>query len=77
MKFMSLCAKVPILRAILTSKFVLALIGPKTTDTRGIGPLMRLSKEAVSKRFNSDAKDQADMLANPQALHSILDSYKD
>ncbi|KAK7715154.1 hypothetical protein SLS64_003851 [Diaporthe eres] len=64
MKFMSLCAEVPILRAILTSKFVLALIGPKTTDTKGIGPLMRLSKEAVSKRFNSDAKDQADMLGS-------------
>lgn len=64
MKFMSLCAEVPILRAILTSKFVLALIGPKTTDTKGIGPLMRLSKEAVSKRFNSDVKDQADMLGS-------------
>lgn len=41
MRFMTLCAEVPILRVILTSKFVLALIGPKTTDTKGIGPLMR------------------------------------
>jgi hypothetical protein len=41
MKFMTLCAEIPILRTILTSKFVLALIGPKTTDTRGVGPLMR------------------------------------
>lgn len=38
--------------------------------------LCRLSQEAVSKRFNSDVKDQADMLVCPQALHSTLDFHK-
>lgn len=41
MKFMTLCAEIPVLRAILTSKFALVFFGPKSTDHRGIGPLMR------------------------------------
>ncbi|KAI0449061.1 cytochrome P450 [Xylaria acuta] len=64
MRFMTLCAEVPILRAILTSKVVLALIGPRITDTRGVGALMRLSQEAVDQRFRSDTKDQRDMLGS-------------
>ncbi|KAI1081406.1 cytochrome P450 [Whalleya microplaca] len=64
MSFMTLCAEVPFLRAILTSTLFLALAGPKTTDTKGVGVLMRLSQEAVTQRFKPDSKDQPDMIGS-------------
>ncbi|RYP45873.1 hypothetical protein DL768_007830 [Monosporascus sp. mg162] len=64
MGFMTLCAEVPFLRAILTSSLFLAVAGPKTTDRKGVGALMRIAQEAVAQRFGQDAKVQPDMLGS-------------
>ncbi|KXX80303.1 Pisatin demethylase [Madurella mycetomatis] len=55
---------VPYLRAIMGSDFVLAVAGPKPTDKRGLGRIMRIGNEIVRKRWAPDAKDQQDMLGS-------------
>lgn len=41
MRFMTLCAELPWMRSILTSRLFLNIAGPKTTDLKGVGALMR------------------------------------
>ncbi|GAB1312517.1 hypothetical protein MFIFM68171_02727 [Madurella fahalii] len=55
---------VPYLRAIMGSNLVLTVAGPKPTDKRGLGRIMRIGHEIVRKRWASDAKDKEDMLGS-------------
>ncbi|KAK4102298.1 cytochrome P450 monooxygenase [Parathielavia hyrcaniae] len=55
-------AVVPVLCAIMGSKVVLKLIGPKPGDKKGVGRMLKIGRDVVAKRFGPDAKDQDDML---------------
>ncbi|KAI6084808.1 BcABA1, cytochrome P450 monooxygenase [Hypoxylon rubiginosum] len=55
---------VPYIRNILFSPLFLKFFGPKPTDTAGMGKLMGIAKEVVSKRFGPAAEDKKDMLGS-------------
>ncbi|OTA97460.1 hypothetical protein M434DRAFT_391921 [Hypoxylon sp. CO27-5] len=55
---------VPYIRNILFSPLFLKFFGPKPTDTAGMGKLMGIAKEVVSKRFEDDAEKKKDMLGS-------------
>ncbi|KAK3903682.1 Pisatin demethylase [Staphylotrichum tortipilum] len=57
-------AAVPYFRAVMGSKIVLSLLGPKPTDKKGFGPMLAMGERIVGKRFTPDAKDQQDMLGS-------------
>ncbi|KAK4124778.1 cytochrome P450 monooxygenase [Parathielavia appendiculata] len=57
-------AVVPILRAVMGSKLVLKLMGPKPEDKRGVGRMLKIGMDVVAKRFGPDAKEQDDMLGS-------------
>ncbi|KAG4436051.1 Cytochrome P450 monooxygenase aba1 [Cadophora sp. M221] len=61
---MSTSADIPWIRKVLFSSFFLKLLGPKTTDKKGFGPLMGVAEHHVGKRFAPDAKNQQDMLGS-------------
>ncbi|CAJ2501911.1 Uu.00g047640.m01.CDS01 [Anthostomella pinea] len=54
----------PWMRKVLFSKTYLRYLGPKTTDTGGLGKLMGVAEEVVTKRFATDAEKQQDMLGS-------------
>ncbi|KAH9896258.1 cytochrome P450 [Xylariomycetidae sp. FL2044] len=64
MGFMTLCAEVPLLRSILTSRIFLRFAGPKNTDAKGIGSLMRIAEQAVGERWGPNNKSVPDMLGS-------------
>ncbi|RYP06738.1 hypothetical protein DL764_002990 [Monosporascus ibericus] len=55
-------ADVPWLEKLQLNPLVLKLTGPKVTDKAGMGRLMAVAREIVSKRFEPKAEDQQDML---------------
>ncbi|KAI1445272.1 BcABA1, cytochrome P450 monooxygenase [Annulohypoxylon stygium] len=55
---------VPYFRNILFSQLFLKFFGPKPTDPAGMGRLMGIAKEVVSKRFAADAEKKKDMLGS-------------
>ncbi|KAI1763974.1 cytochrome P450 [Hypoxylon sp. FL1150] len=55
---------VPWLASLVFSSTGLKLLGPKTTDKKGVGKLMAVAHEVASERFGPDAKDQYDMLGS-------------
>ncbi|KAJ9144220.1 Cytochrome p450 [Pleurostoma richardsiae] len=59
---MQMCGEIPSLASIVASPLVLRLAGPKVTDTKGLGRLMKVARDIVAKRFGPDAKEQRDML---------------
>jgi hypothetical protein len=77
--FMSLTIDVPWLRNFFYSDIFLKLMGPKETDTAGIGKLMGLANNVVRKRFAQDAEPKKDMLVSSahmlqcRAFHSTCD----
>ncbi|KAK8001025.1 hypothetical protein PG991_013247 [Apiospora marii] len=61
---MSTSADVPWIRAVLFSKPVLKLLGPKPRDKTGFGALMGVAEKQVGKRFAQGAEKKQDMLAS-------------
>ncbi|KAI1778288.1 cytochrome P450 [Hypoxylon cercidicola] len=55
---------VPWLARLVFSEAGLRLLGPKTTDKKGIGRMMAVAQEVAGERFGPDAKDQSDMLGS-------------
>ncbi|KAH8673733.1 cytochrome P450 [Xylariales sp. PMI_506] len=62
--FLKVCAEVPFLQNIMFSDLGLRLMGPKTTDAKGLGRLMGVAEEVVKERFSPDAKAKQDMLGS-------------
>ncbi|KAF7541948.1 hypothetical protein G7054_g352 [Neopestalotiopsis clavispora] len=59
-----MCAEIPFLRHLFMNKTLLAWIGPKATDKKGIGKLVGVARDIVNKRMSSQAEDQRDMLGS-------------
>ncbi|KAK8062767.1 BcABA1- cytochrome P450 monooxygenase [Apiospora hydei] len=59
---MATSADVPWIRAVLFSKPVLKLMGPKGRDKTGFGALMGVAEKEVAKRFAPGAEKKKDML---------------
>ncbi|KAI6092290.1 cytochrome P450 [Hypoxylon rubiginosum] len=55
---------VPWLAALVFSSTGLKIVGPKTTDKKGIGRMMAVAQEVAGERFGPNAKDQYDMLGS-------------
>ncbi|KAK0726232.1 cytochrome P450 [Apiosordaria backusii] len=55
---------IPVLRWLFGSDFVLRTIGPRATDKKGMGCMMRLAKQLVGERFGEGAEDRKDMLGS-------------
>lgn len=55
---------IPPLHKIFLSNTVLKLLGPKPTDSWGVGYLMGMARELVSSRLEPDAKPQQDLLVS-------------
>ncbi|KAI1842663.1 hypothetical protein JX266_011125 [Neoarthrinium moseri] len=60
--FLKVCGEVPFLQNIVFSNLGLRLMGPKTTDKKGLGRLMGAAKEVVAERFAPEVKPKEDML---------------
>lgn len=63
---------IPPLQKIFLSNTVLKLLGPKPTDSWGVGYLMGMARELVSSRLEPDAKDQQDLLVGHYYSHSLI-----
>ncbi|KAI1382433.1 BcABA1, cytochrome P450 monooxygenase [Hypoxylon crocopeplum] len=61
---LAIALDVPYIRNILFSPLFLRFLGPKPTDTAGMGKLMGIAHDVVSKRFEPDAKEKKDMLGS-------------
>ncbi|KAI2619225.1 BcABA1, cytochrome P450 monooxygenase [Hypoxylon sp. NC1633] len=61
---LAIALDVPYIRNILFSPLFLRFFGPKPTDTTGMGKLMGIATEVVSKRFAPNAEDKKDMLGS-------------
>ncbi|KAI0123532.1 cytochrome P450 [Xylariales sp. AK1849] len=59
-----LFAEIPLLRRLFYSPFALRFIGPKPTDKEGVGKMLGVAHEVVSRRFGSDAEEKLDMLGS-------------
>ncbi|KAK0612494.1 cytochrome P450 [Bombardia bombarda] len=57
-------ASIPYLAAIMSTKFMMRITGPKPGDKRGFGRILPVAREIVSKRFAPGVKDQKDMLGS-------------
>ncbi|KAH8193877.1 hypothetical protein TruAng_011957 [Truncatella angustata] len=55
---------IPYIRKLLFSSWFLKYFGPKATDLTGLGKLMGVAEEVVSKRFAPDAEQERDMLGS-------------
>ncbi|KAI1428668.1 pisatin demethylase [Xylaria sp. FL1777] len=55
---------VPFIRNIMLSPVFLKMFGPSVTDTKGMGKLMGVAREHVTKRYHPDAKPQKDLLGS-------------
>lgn len=55
---------IPPLRRIFLSNTVLKLLGPKPTDSFGVGKLMGMARDFVAARFSPGAEDQQDLLVS-------------
>lgn len=64
---------IPPLQKIFLSNTVLKLLGPKPTDSWGVGYLMGMARELVSSRLEPDAKDQQDLLVSRYNSHYTKD----
>ncbi|KAM7198972.1 Cytochrome P450 [Rhypophila sp. PSN 637] len=60
--FIQLCTDIPFARNLFMSSFMLKLVGPKYTDKKGFGNLMRVSREAIQKRFGGEQGKGQDLL---------------
>ncbi|KAI1114168.1 pisatin demethylase [Nemania sp. NC0429] len=60
----AMAVDVPFIRDIILSKLFLKLFGPSVTDRKGMGKLMGVAREYVSKRYQPDAKPQKDLLGS-------------
>ncbi|RYC64508.1 hypothetical protein CHU98_g1728 [Xylaria longipes] len=61
---LAMTVDVPHIRNIMLSPLFLKLFGPSVTDTKGMGKLMGVAREYVSKRYQPDAKPQRDLLGS-------------
>jgi hypothetical protein len=65
-RFLQVSALFPSLMRVLEKDWVRRLFrAPRPTDKTGLGRVMRLGEEIVSKRFQSEKPDQMDMLGAP------------
>lgn len=64
---------IPPLQKIFLSNTLLKLLGPKPTDSWGVGYLMGMARELVSSRLEPDAKDQQDLLVSRCYSHYTND----
>ncbi|KAH8742287.1 benzoate 4-monooxygenase cytochrome P450 [Diaporthe sp. PMI_573] len=55
---------IPPLQRIFFSNVLLKLVGPRPTDSWGVGYLMGMARELVASRMGPDAKDQQDLLGS-------------
>jgi hypothetical protein len=55
---------IPPLQKIFFSSVLLKLVGPRPTDSWGVGYLMGMARELVASRMGPDAKDQQDLLVS-------------
>lgn len=55
---------IPPLRKIFLSNTVLKLLGPKPTDSFGVGKLMGMARELVAARLSPGSEDQQDLLVS-------------
>lgn len=60
---------IPPLQKIFLSNTILKLLGPKPTDSWGVGYLMGMARELVSSRLEPDSKDQQDLLVSHSCSH--------
>ncbi|AEO63946.1 cf4974fb-3452-4ca8-bf80-67d173cbdc92 [Thermothielavioides terrestris] len=60
--FLVILAEMPLLGRIFTNPWVLKLVGPKKTDTGGLGRMLAIAEQVVAERFGPDAQDHRDML---------------
>ncbi|KAI0413510.1 pisatin demethylase [Xylaria grammica] len=61
---LSIMADVPYIRNIMLSPLSLRLFGPSVTDKKGMGKLMGVAREYVSRRYDPDAKLEKDLLGS-------------
>ncbi|KAI2640812.1 BcABA1, cytochrome P450 monooxygenase [Hypomontagnella submonticulosa] len=61
---LAIALDVPYIRNVLFSPLFLKFFGPKPTDPAGMGKLMGIAKEVVSKRFAPGAEEKKDMLGS-------------
>ncbi|KAI0157658.1 cytochrome P450 [Xylariaceae sp. FL1272] len=61
---MAVSTDVPWIRRILYSKLGLWLIGPRESDKKGLGKLMKMTNDHVRRRYQEDAPKQHDMLGS-------------
>ncbi|OTB03602.1 hypothetical protein M426DRAFT_12320 [Hypoxylon sp. CI-4A] len=66
-----LTADVEPARNIVFSKLGITLLGPKETDTKGLGKIMRLANEAVRKRFRPDADREEKTMLGSFVRHGL------
>lgn len=57
-------AEMPLVGSILLNPRILSLVGPKKTDSKGIGKILGMAEKLVAKRFAPDAEDQLDMMGS-------------
>ncbi|ORY58096.1 cytochrome P450 [Pseudomassariella vexata] len=62
--FLSITVDVPWIRNFFYSPLFLKYFGPKETDEKGMGRLMRVAKQAVAKRFTEESKGERDMMGS-------------
>ncbi|KAH7308487.1 cytochrome P450 [Stachybotrys elegans] len=63
-RLLVICAEIPFCRNIFMSKPMLKMFGPDHRDKLGMGKILGISRELVSKRFAPDAPDELDMLGS-------------
>ncbi|KAI1074636.1 BcABA1, cytochrome P450 monooxygenase [Whalleya microplaca] len=61
---LAIALDVPWIRNILFSPLFLKFLGPRTTDSTGMGKLMGIAEEVVAKRFASNMEGKRDMLGS-------------
>lgn len=66
---------IPPLHRIFLHNSVLKLLGPKPTDSFGVGKLMGMARDFVAARFNSGCEDQEDLLVSCRTLNIVARYY--
>lgn len=70
-QFMGITLDVPWIRNIFYSPFLLKLIGPKTTDEKGLGRLMKVGHDVIEKRLAKEKDTQADDMLGSFLAHGL------
>ncbi|KAI0429343.1 pisatin demethylase [Xylaria sp. FL1042] len=70
---LAMMVDVPYIRNIMLNPLSLRLFGPSVADTKGMGKLMGVARDYVSRRYDPDAKAQKDLLiAEVEGLFMII-----